>query len=180
MHLFSLHHAHVQINHVPVLFKYAQSPLDGKFSGVANRTGGFPASRTANVSHVIYPSGSRQWLSEPSSYCSPLAAVLLPLFHYFPQLRRWRVRSRVYRWYGELALLERDVAARMETLPTEKWLADLERIERAVARINTPAGFASEAYTLREHIVLVRRAIIARNSLLPNTSRLGKISSTQG
>ena len=132
-----------------------------------------------NVSHVIYPSGSRQWLSEPSSYCSPLAAVLLPLFHYFPQLRRWRVRSRVYRWYGELALLERDVAARMETLPTEKWLADLERIERAVARINTPAGFASEAYTLREHIVLVRRAIIARNSLLPNTSRLGKISSTQ-
>jgi len=110
----------------------------------------------------------------------PLAAVLLPLFHYFPQLRRWRVRSRVYRWYGELALLERDVAARTGTLPTEKWLADLERIERAVARIHTPAGFASEAYTLREHIGLVRRAIIARNSLPPNTSRLGKISSIQG
>ena len=110
----------------------------------------------------------------------PLAAVLLPLFHYFPQLRRWRVRSRVYRWYGELALLEQDVAARTGTLPTEKWLADLERIERAVARIHTPAGFASEAYTLREHIGLVRRAIIARNSLPPNTSRLGKISSIQG
>ena len=175
MHLFSLHHAHVRINHVPVLFKYAQSPLDGKFSGVANRTGGFPASRTANVSHVIYPSGSRQWLSEPSSYCSPLAAVLLPLFHYFPQLRRWRVRSRVYRWYGELALLERDVAARTGTLPTEKWLADLERIERAVARLHIPAGFASEAYTLREHIGLVRRAIIARNSL----PQVGEISSTK-
>jgi TRAP-type uncharacterized transport system substrate-binding protein len=97
----------------------------------------------------------------------PLAAVLFPLFHYLPQLLRWRVRSRVYRWYGELALLERDVAARMGTLgtlPTEKWLADLERIERAVARIHTPAGFASEAYTLREHIGLVRRAIMARNS----------------
>jgi len=93
----------------------------------------------------------------------PLAAVLLPLFHYLPQLRRWRVRSRVYRWYGELALLERDVTARTGILPTEKWLADLDRIERAVARIHTPAGFASEAYTLREHIGLVRRAIIARN-----------------
>jgi hypothetical protein len=100
----------------------------------------------------------------------PLAAVLLPLFHYFPQLRRWHVRSRVYRWYGELALLERDVAARTGALPTEKWLADLERIERAVARRHTPAGFASEAYTLREHIGLVRRAIIARNSLAPLTS----------
>jgi TRAP-type uncharacterized transport system substrate-binding protein len=97
----------------------------------------------------------------------PLAAVLFPLFHYLPQLLRWRVRSRIYRWYGELALLERDVAARTGTLPTEKWLADLERVERAVARIHTPAGFASEAYTLREHIGLVRRAIIARNSLPP-------------
>jgi hypothetical protein len=96
----------------------------------------------------------------------PLAAVLFPLFHYLPQLRRWRVRSRVYRWYGELALLERDVAARTGALPMDKWLADLERIERAVARIHTPAGFASEAYTLREHIGLVRRAIIARSSAL--------------
>jgi TRAP-type uncharacterized transport system substrate-binding protein len=97
----------------------------------------------------------------------PLAAVLLPLFHYLPQFLRWRVRARVYRWYGELALLERDVAARTGTLPTEKWLADLERIERAVARIQTPAGFASEAYTLREHIGLVRRAVLARTNSRP-------------
>jgi TRAP-type uncharacterized transport system substrate-binding protein len=100
----------------------------------------------------------------------PLAAVLFPLFHYLPQLLRWRLRSRVYRWYGELTLLERDVAARTGVLPMEKWLADLERIERAVARIHTPAGFASEAYTLREHIGLVRRAIIQRNSVPPVTA----------
>ena len=97
----------------------------------------------------------------------PLAAVLLPLFHYLPQFLRWRVRSRVYRWYGELALLERDVAERTGALPTEKWLADLERIERAVARIHTPSGYASEAYTLREHVALVRRAVLARTSSPP-------------
>jgi TRAP-type uncharacterized transport system substrate-binding protein len=100
----------------------------------------------------------------------PLAAILLPIVHYLPQLRRWHVRSRVYRWYGELALLERDVAARTGPLPMEKWLADLERIERAVARLHTPAGFASEAYTLREHIGLVRRAIVARNGAPPVTA----------
>jgi TRAP-type uncharacterized transport system substrate-binding protein len=92
----------------------------------------------------------------------PLAAVLLPLFHYLPQLLRWRVRSRVYRWYGELTLLERDVAERKGLPPTEKWLADLERIERAAARIHIPSGYASEAYTLREHIALVRRSVLAR------------------
>ena len=99
----------------------------------------------------------------------PLAAILFPLFHYLPQFVRWHVRSRVYRWYGELALLERDIAVHTGTLPIGKWLADLERIERAVARIHTPAGFASEAYTLREHIGLVRRAIIARDNVLPGT-----------
>jgi len=97
----------------------------------------------------------------------PLAAVLLPLFHYLPQVLRWRVRSRVYRWYGELALLERDVAERTGAPPTEKWLADLERIERAVARIHTPSGYASESYTLREHVALVRRAVLARTSAPP-------------
>jgi TRAP-type uncharacterized transport system substrate-binding protein len=92
----------------------------------------------------------------------PLAVVLVPLFNYLPQFLRWRVRSRVYRWYGELALLERDVVTRTGELPVEKWLSDLDRIEQAVARIHTPAGFASEAYTLREHIGLVRRAAMAR------------------
>lgn len=101
----------------------------------------------------------------------PLAAILLPLFHYLPQLVRWHVRSRIFRWYGELALLERDVAARTGDLPREKWEADLARIEEAVAKIRTPAGFASEAYTLREHIGLVRRAIIARGNSSPAAQR---------
>jgi TRAP-type uncharacterized transport system substrate-binding protein len=92
----------------------------------------------------------------------PIAVVLFPLFNYLPQFLRWRVRSRIYRWYGELALLERDVATRTGALPTEKWLADMDRIDRSVAQIRTPVGFASEAYTLREHIGLVRRAVMAR------------------
>jgi len=101
----------------------------------------------------------------------PLAAIVLPLFHYLPQLVRWHVRSRIFRWYGELALLERDVAARTGQLPIDTWLADLARIEQAVAGLHTPAGFASEAYTLREHIGLVRRAVLARDNTVPKQSR---------
>jgi len=93
----------------------------------------------------------------------PLAAVLFPLFTYLPQFLRWRARSRVYRWYGELALLERDVATRQGAPPTAQWLADLDRIERAVTRIYTPAEFASEAYTLRQHVDFVRQAVLARS-----------------
>jgi len=43
------------------------------------------------------------------------------------------------------------------------WVATfLDRIERAVTGIRVPASFASEAYTLREHVGLVRRAIVAK------------------
>ena len=52
-------------------------------------------------------------------------------------------------------------------LPPAKWLADLDRIERSVARINTPVGFASEAYTLRQHIDFVRHAVMVRTNLPP-------------
>jgi hypothetical protein len=59
-------------------------------------------------------------------------------------------------------LLERDVATRHGALPVEKWLLDLDRVEQAVAQIQTPASFASGTYMLREHIGLVRRAILAK------------------
>lgn len=96
----------------------------------------------------------------------PLLVVVVPLINFLPQLLRWRVRLRIYRWYGELNLLERDVGARTGTLPIEQWLADLDRIDQAAARIRTPVSFASEAYTLREHIGLVRRAVMAKAQIV--------------
>ncbi len=92
----------------------------------------------------------------------PLLVVVVPVFRFLPQVMSWRVHSRIYRWYGELSLLEHDVSSREGELPIERWLLDLERIQRGVERISTPASFASEAYTLREHIDLVRRAVIAK------------------
>jgi hypothetical protein len=93
----------------------------------------------------------------------PLLVVIVPLVNLLPQLLRWRIRSRVYRWYGELALLERDVASRTGELPIDEWLAKIDRIEGGAARIKTPTSYASEAYTLREHIALVRRSILAKS-----------------
>jgi TRAP transporter TAXI family solute receptor len=92
----------------------------------------------------------------------PLLVIIVPLMNLLPQLLRWRARSRVYRWYGELALLERDIDSRTGDLPIEQWLAKLDRIEAAAARVRTPASYAAEAYTLREHIALVRRNVLAR------------------
>lgn len=92
----------------------------------------------------------------------PLLIVVLPVVRSLPAITRWHVRSRIYRWYGELKLLERDVEVRRGTLPIDKWLADLDRIERAAEQIRTPVSYASEVYTLREHIGFVRSVVLAR------------------
>jgi len=99
----------------------------------------------------------------------PLLVIIVPLINFMPQLLRWRVRSRIYRWYGELKLLEREVEDRKGTLPIERWLADLDRIQRAAEHIRTPASFASESYTLREHIGLVRRTVMERARAVDGT-----------
>jgi TRAP-type uncharacterized transport system substrate-binding protein len=52
----------------------------------------------------------------------PLMLVVLPVIHCLPQVLNWRARSRIYRWYGELRLLERDVEIRRGTLPIGKRL----------------------------------------------------------
>jgi hypothetical protein len=85
--------------------------------------------------------------------------IVVPMMNLLPQLFRWRVRSRIYRLYGELKLLEREVVSATEGTATEQWLAHLDRIEQAAARMGTPSSYASEAYTLREHIALVRRSV---------------------
>ncbi|MET0539838.1 MAG: hypothetical protein ABWZ64_18150, partial [Xanthobacteraceae bacterium] len=92
----------------------------------------------------------------------PLLVIALPVLQFLPQVMAWHVRSRIYRWYGELTLLERDVRSREGELPIQRWLSDLDRIQRAAERVTTPASFASEAYTLREHIDLVRRVVLAK------------------
>jgi TRAP-type uncharacterized transport system substrate-binding protein len=106
-----------------------------------------------NLLHRYLPFWMATFVERAVILLVQLIVVVVPLLKY---------RSRIYRWYGELTLLARDVEARQGTLPIEQWLHDIDRIERAVAGISTPASFASEAYTLREHVGLVRRAVQAK------------------
>ncbi|HET9643132.1 MAG TPA: TAXI family TRAP transporter solute-binding subunit, partial [Burkholderiaceae bacterium] len=86
-----------------------------------------------------------------------LVAVLIPLSRVVPPLVEFRIRSRVFRWYGQLRALE---AARREQ-PTEKLMERLDDIEARVASITVPLSYADELYALRSHIQLVRRRLQA-------------------
>ncbi|HEX7635338.1 MAG TPA: TAXI family TRAP transporter solute-binding subunit [Noviherbaspirillum sp.] len=91
-----------------------------------------------------------------------LGALILPLSRIIPPLYVWKVRSRVYRWYGQLRAVEQAI----EDVPPEKqadiYPAQLKRlndIEDRVNRISIPLSFADELYGLRSHINFVRRRV---------------------
>jgi hypothetical protein len=94
----------------------------------------------------------RMWLA-----LGIIIAVLLPLGKIAPPLYAYRVRSRVFRWYGEL----RDIESRLEAHPEdkEKLLEELNEIEAKVEKVILPLSYADELYALRNNIGLVRQRL---------------------
>ncbi len=90
----------------------------------------------------------------------PFIAILLPLFSYAPRLYAWRVRSRIYRQYGELKFIESELHEAPTRYTQSEWLLRLDAIEKEANRLPTPLAFTDMLYTLREHIGLVRNAIL--------------------
>ncbi|MGQ0655857.1 MAG: TAXI family TRAP transporter solute-binding subunit [Betaproteobacteria bacterium] len=83
-----------------------------------------------------------------------IIAALIPLSRLLPPLYRFRVRSRVFRWYRNLRSIE-DRLDDGDASPQEL-LAELDKIETRTARIQVPLAYADELYSLRSHIDLVR------------------------
>ena len=97
----------------------------------------------------------------------PIVAILFPLLKIAPSLYTWRVRSKVFRYYGELKLLELHAEQAPESRSQQEWLAELDRIEYAANRLPTPLSFTDQIYTLRQHIHVVRKSLLryfARNT----------------
>lgn len=93
-----------------------------------------------------------------------LGALFLPLSKIIPPLYVWRIRSRVYRWYGQLRLVEQaidDVAEDQRQSVGEQQLHRLNEIEDTVNRISIPLSYAEELYGLRSHINFVRKRVQA-------------------
>ena len=90
----------------------------------------------------------------------PIIAVVVPLARIVPALYRWRVRSRVFRWYARLKQIE----LQLEEDPGPEMLDDmlkrLEDTERAVNQIPTPLAYAENLYFFREHVDVVRRPLV--------------------
>lgn len=96
----------------------------------------------------------RMWLA-----LGIILAVLLPLSRIVPPLYQFRIRSRVFRWYGQL----REIEERLQAQPqgAQDLLRELDALDEKVGRISVPLSYADELYALRNNIDGVRRRIAA-------------------
>jgi hypothetical protein len=143
--------------------------------GMFNRAGEFPNSQQVDFplsreAQRFYSSGTR-FLHRYLPFWAatlvdrlivlliPVFALLIPAMKILPSLYAWRVRSRVYKWYGELKFLERELDSDPASRPRTEWLQRLDALESRVNRVKTPNAYAHELYILKEHINLVRRSV---------------------
>jgi uncharacterized protein len=92
----------------------------------------------------------------------PVLSILLPLMRLLPMAYNWSMRRRLLHWYRQLKVLENSI----DNSPTHDHLAEklaqLDRIEAAVAKIRMPLYLSDQLYDLRGHIDLVRQRLTPR------------------
>ena len=91
-----------------------------------------------------------------------IIAVMLPLSRIIPPLYAFRIRSRIFRWYGQL----RDIENRIDSHGTSgvgnknaNLLAELNSLEARAEKISVPLSYTDELYALRGNIHLVRKKL---------------------
>jgi len=87
----------------------------------------------------------------------PLLVLLIPGMRIVPALYSWRIKSRLYRWYGALIALERSMfEGVVSDEERAEMLTRLDQIEDSVNHMKMPLAFADQFYVLREHIGFVK------------------------
>jgi len=99
----------------------------------------------------------------------PVLAVLIPLVRLTPTVYTWRIKRRIFRWYGQLKVLEIDMERAKTAAEVRPLRERLDAIEQSVSHIPTPLAFSDYLYNLRSHVDLVR----ARLDKLAQSARDG-------
>ena len=97
----------------------------------------------------------------------PALAILIPVLRLTPAVYAWRIKSRIYRWYGKLKVLEIDVQSAKSAAEVRALIERLDAIEQSVSRIPTPLAYSEYLYNLRSHIDLVRSRLDKRALAAP-------------
>jgi TRAP-type uncharacterized transport system substrate-binding protein len=91
----------------------------------------------------------------------PMIILLLPGMRLIPAIYRWRFRSRIFKWYRALLVIERDLLTELAPDTRKELLERLDNIEAEVHKMKVPASFADQFYGLRGHITFVHARLMS-------------------
>jgi TRAP transporter TAXI family solute receptor len=90
----------------------------------------------------------------------PLLVIVIPLVKVAGPLYRWRIRSRIFRWYSILLETDRKIAAdEVEDRAAER--RKLEELADELASVEVPLSYSDELYHLKQHVEYVSRRLEA-------------------
>jgi hypothetical protein len=113
--------------------------------------------------HDYFPFWMAAIISKLLVLLVPIVGVLYPMMRFLPRLYDWMMRSKILRMYGELRLLEGEMAnAGASGHPTGEMIARLDRLEQEANHATVPVAYSSMLYGLRDHIELVREGLKKR------------------
>ncbi|MDP6557125.1 MAG: TAXI family TRAP transporter solute-binding subunit [Pirellulaceae bacterium] len=93
----------------------------------------------------------------------PLLILLIPLAKLAPPVYRWRIRSRIYRWYALLRGIDQTLRDG-DNDALQEIRKKLIGIERELEEVTVPLSYMEEFYHLRLHIDLVKRQVEQRKT----------------
>ena len=91
-----------------------------------------------------------------------ILAIMLPLSRIVPPLYQFRVRSRIFKWYGQLRDIENRIenkGGNLSATTNHTLLEELNNLESRAEKISVPLSYTNELYALRSNIHLVRRKL---------------------
>ncbi|WP_153145084.1 TAXI family TRAP transporter solute-binding subunit [Dechloromonas sp. H13] len=94
----------------------------------------------------------------------PIFALMIPLFKVAPAIYSWRVRSKIFRCYGELKFLEEDLGHHYDPARHGEYRSRFDALDEEARQLSVPLAFTDLVYTLREHVNLVRRMLDKREA----------------
>lgn len=87
----------------------------------------------------------------------PLLAIAIPVLKTIPSLLDFKEKNRLYRRYGVLLDLERDLRARqLNASEILEASAKLDQVEQDISEMKFSLDFSDRIYTLRQHVDYVR------------------------
>ncbi len=88
----------------------------------------------------------------------PLLVILIPLSKMAGPLYRWRIRSRIYKWYRDLLAVDRNISfGQADDIARQQ--QKLSALSDEIGSIDVPLSYADELYQLKQHVEYIDRKL---------------------